>query len=198
MENCCQTNGQPRRSYLLGLLFGLAPHAFCLAFLIFSLIGAASAAAAMKKFLLLPYFFFLLIAVSLLFATLAAWLYLKKNNCLCRQGLKNHRRYLLILYSTIIAVNLLLVYVVFPLSANRLAKKPAAAAGQLAMAAAEVQIPCSGHAPLIIAEVEKLPGVQAVEFQLPNTFKISYNAAATSPEKIASLEIFKTFKLKFN
>lgn len=58
-----------------------------------------------------------------------------------------------------------------------------------------VEIPCSGHAPLIIDELNKDSGVIFVRFKMPNTFEIRYDPKETSPEKIASLEIFKTYKI---
>ncbi len=57
-----------------------------------------------------------------------------------------------------------------------------------------VQIPCSGHTPLIIDELKKEAGVDSVEFRIPNIFEIKYNADRTSPKKIVSLDIFKTYK----
>jgi hypothetical protein len=57
----------------------------------------------------------------------------------------------------------------------------------------EVQIPCSGHAPLIIDELKENGGVDIVKFRLPNIFEIKYDLGKTSPERITSLEIFKTY-----
>ena len=61
-----------------------------------------------------------------------------------------------------------------------------------------VQIPCSGHAPLIIDELKKEAGVGSVEFRLPNNFEIQYNPDEISREEIVSLGIFKTFKAEIN
>jgi len=196
MANCCQPKQQPRRSFFLGLLYGLIPHTFCLAFIVLSIIGATSATMIVKKFLLIPYFFPLLIVVSLLFATATAWFYLKRNNYCSRLGIKNRWRYLTTLYTTTIMINLLIIYVVFPAAANLQTKSINNAKGRTI--SINVQLPCSGHAPLVIDEVEKITGVEAIKFEQPQTFKITYDPKTTSPEKIAALEIFKTFKLKFN
>ena len=72
--------------------------------------------------------------------------------------------------------------------------KQASAAETGASLTMEVQIPCSGHAPLIIGELKKLDGIGNVKFRTPNFFDINYNPQKTTPEKIASLEIFKEFK----
>jgi len=198
MENCCQTNHNRRKGFGSGLLSGLVPHIFCLAFLVLSLVGAAGGAAIAKKFLLIPYFFLFLIIISLLLATLSAFFYLKKNNCCHVAGIRSKRQYLLTLYATTIIVNILVAYVIIPGSTYRQTKPIENNGQQLAIASINVQLPCPGHAPLIIDEVEKISGVAAVTFKLPETFKISYDPAKTSPEKLAAAEIFKTFKIKFN
>lgn len=60
----------------------------------------------------------------------------------------------------------------------------------------KVNIPCSGHAPLIIDELKKEKGVEIVRFKMPNIFTIGYNLGKTNPQKISSLEIFKTFMIE--
>ena len=61
-----------------------------------------------------------------------------------------------------------------------------------------VQIPCSGHAPLIVDELKKEDGIGFIKFKMPNNFQIAYNPGQISPEKIISLDIFKTFKAEMN
>ncbi len=192
---CCQTskNNSPR-GILSGVFFGLIPHAFCIAFILFSVLGAVGATAVVKKFLLFPYFFHFLILVSLLLATLSSAVYLKKNYCLCVAGVKNKWRYVTTLYSATILVNLLMFFVVFPALANISPKNATDTTANLADLSLSVQIPCSGHAPLIIDELKKENGVSSIAFQLPNIFKIQYDSQKTSPEKITALEIFKTYK----
>lgn len=185
MENSCCTKG---------FLYGLIPHAFCIAFILFSVIGAVSLTAIFKKILLIPYFFQILVAFSILMATISAVIYLKKAKCLCYSGIKNKWRYLVILYGTTIFINLLMFLFVFPALAN--INSPGIISGQTASLSVIVQIPCSGHAPLIIDELKKNPGVQKVIFKLPNRFDINYDPIQTSPDRIALIDIFKTYKLK--
>jgi uncharacterized membrane protein YeaQ/YmgE (transglycosylase-associated protein family) len=156
-KNCCAvTKDKKNRGVLAGILYGLIPHTFCIAFIIFSIIGSVVATTFLKKFLLIPYFFQLLIIVSLLLATISSAIYLKRAGCLCVAGIKKEKKYLATLYSSTLLINLLMFLVVFPVLANtnstntlNVAKYPAS----LSMA---VQIPCSGHAPLIIDELKKI------------------------------------------
>ncbi|MFA5109562.1 MAG: hypothetical protein WC458_03390 [Patescibacteria group bacterium] len=198
MENCCRTNSNHKKGFGRGLFYGLIPHVFCIAFLVLSLIGAAGGAALAKKFLLIPYFFLFLMIISLLLATLTAFFYLKKNSCCDVQGIRSRRKYLFTLYAATIVTNILVAYVIIPAFTVRPTKAVENSGKQLARTAINVQLPCPGHAPLIIDEVRKSGGVETVTFQLPDAFQISYDPQITSPEKLAALEIFKTFKIKFN
>jgi len=191
---CCQSQDTKKRGLVKGLLYGLIPHIFCIGFIVFSVIGATAATAIFKKVLLVPYFFPFLVFISFVFATLSAVIYLKRNQCFCASGIKNKWKYIVILYATTIFINLLLFFVVFPAVANLNARKITNHEIQLADLSMNVQIPCSGHASLIISEIEKDDGVGAVQFKMPNIFDIKYDPLKTTPEKISSLEIFKTYK----
>ena len=125
-------------------------------------------------------------------ATLSAFLYLKKNDCLCKQGIKSKWKYLAILYGITIFTNLFMFYGVFPTLANFNSSE--INVGQLASLSLAVQIPCSGHAPLIIDELKKDNGIKNVNFKIPNLFNIEYDPNKTSLEKITAIEIFKTYK----
>ena len=57
----------------------------------------------------------------------------------------------------------------------------------------KVNIPCSGHASLIIYEVEKLDGVNDVKFKGSGVFDVYYDPAKTSEQKILLLDIFKEY-----
>lgn len=188
-NNCCPTNN--KKGVISGLLYGLLPHSFCIGFILFSVIGAASAAAIFRQFLLFPYFFQFLVIFSFLMATLSAVIYLKKMKCFCKEGIKSKWKYLTILYSATILTNLLMFFVIFPAIANSNSKNVENSTASLFLS---VQIPCSGHAPLITDELKKDPGVGSIKFKLPNVFEISYNPEKTSPAKILSLDIFQTFK----
>jgi hypothetical protein len=152
-----------------------------------------------KKFLLIPHFFLFLTIISFLFATLSAIFYLKKCRCLSAGGVKRRWKYLATMYTATIAINLLVAYVILPTSANLAAKNNNQTnAPELLTTNIDVQLPCPGHSPLITSELEKLNGVETVAFKLPRTFQVTYDPRKTSPQEIAALEIFQTFKLKFN
>ncbi|MFH1253446.1 MAG: hypothetical protein V1664_03910 [Candidatus Uhrbacteria bacterium] len=199
MENpttCCSSNRHQKTGVISGLLAGLIPHSFCLLFITLSVIGATGATALTKKVLLVPFIFPLLIGLSLLFATLSAVVYLKKTNQLCLAGIKNKWRYLSILFTVTIATNALLIFFIFPATINGLFKTTTVSASeQSTNLSIAISIPCSGHAALIIDELKKDPGIETVNFQLPNIFNISYEPTKTSPEQIQNLEIFQTFKI---
>jgi hypothetical protein len=194
-KSCCTVAPDKKdRGILTGIIYGLIPHIFCIAFILFSIIGSIVATAFLKKLLLIPYFFQLLVIVSLLLATISSTIYLKKNGCLCASGIRKKWKYLTTLYALTILINLLMFLVVFPLLANTNsanAINPEKYPTSLSMA---VQIPCSGHAPLIIDELQKNNGIGSVKFRMPNLFDVQYDPSLISPEKIISSEIFKTYK----
>jgi uncharacterized membrane protein YeaQ/YmgE (transglycosylase-associated protein family) len=202
--DCCNKKNikeeNNKKGILRGVLYGLAPHTFCIAFIVFSIIGATTATTLLKPLLLNRYFFYILIVISFLFATISAIIYLKRNESLSLKGIKNKWKYLSILYGTTILVNLLFFMVIFPVVAN-LNLSPASATTNdqsipLESLTLEVDIPCSGHAPLITGELKKISGVKEVKFRFPNLFDIKYNLSETQEDKITSLEVFKTYKAK--
>ena len=193
-KTCCvDTKENSKRGLLSGILYGLIPHSFCLAFILFSVIGATVATAFLKKFLLIPYLFPILVTLSLILATISSLIYLKRTNCLCTQGLKDKWKYITILYSSTILVNLLVFFVLIPAVVNITPQKASAQNNQLAELSLNVKIPCSGHASLIIDEIKKDSAVQSVKYSLPDNFQIKYNPVKTSREKITGIEIFKTY-----
>lgn len=205
-DSCCAVKKDSQsRGILSGIMLGVLPHSFCLAFALFSMIGAVTASAFLKTFLLIPNFFLFLVIVSLVLASVSAAIYLKRSGCLCASGIKSKWRYLAVVYAGTILVNLLMFFVVLPAVANVDFRKPPRELagiqdqkGPLAELKLSVQIPCSGHASLIIDEIKKNCDVQSVKFSLPDTFDIKYDPKKTTPEQIASLEIFKTYKAIIN
>jgi len=200
-KSCCEKGDRERKEkgFLAGLLYGLLPHSFCIAFIIFSIIGATTASVFFKKFLLNPYFFYILVGLSFIFATISAIIYLKRNYILSFQGIKRKWKYLSILYGTTISVNLILFMVIFPFAANIDLKSIFSTSlaepfNLLSFLTLEVNIPCSGHAPLISGELKKINGIKDVKFRFPNLFEIKYNPKETSVERIISLEVFNTYK----
>lgn len=193
MENknlpaCCQPKDKSLRN---GILFGLLPHAGCIAFVAFSLLGLTVAASVFKPLLAKSYLFYIMIALSFVFATLSAGLYLRKQGGL--KTAKHHKKYLSILYGTTIAVSLLLYFVIFPLVAGS-AASTGNAIGPETMTI-QVQIPCSGHAPLITSEL-KNAGVNSVQYIPSNKFKLTYDSTKITKEQILDLAIFKEYPAK--
>lgn len=192
-KSCCQKSLPAGRQ---GILYGILPHSFCIAFIVFSVIGATAATTIFKSLLLLPYFFQILIGISFLFATISAAIYLKRLNMLNIQGIKGKWRYLSILFGTTIAVNLFFFLVVFPLLSNIKTVKNINAGESLNRITLSAKIPCSGHAPLVVDELGKEKGISGVKFEFPANFTITYDPKKTTPEEILSAEIFKTFKAR--
>jgi hypothetical protein len=194
-ESCCKaSNNAGKKGFLQGIIYGILPHTFCIAFVIFSVFGVTAIGVIFKNILLIPYFFQFLVVTSFVFATISVIFYLKTKGCLCFSGIKNKWRYITILYSVTILVNLSMFFLVFPALANINYNKPTVGQGQLEDLVLVVQIPCSGHALLIIDELKKIDGVNDVKFKIPNVFEIKYDPAKTSSQKIILLEIFKTYK----
>lgn len=203
-EKSCCAAPKNKKGILSGILFGILPHFFCIFFALFSIIGAVTITGFLKKFLLIPHFFTFLIIISLILATVSSVIYLRRNSCLCPFGIKNKWKYLTTVYSVTILINLLMFYIVIPTLANANFQKASAVQKELSQnnnlseLSLDVQIPCSGHAPLIIDEIKKNCDVQSVTFSTPNTFDIKYDPQKTTPEKIAALDIFKTYKATLN
>lgn len=198
---CCEkTATKERRSGGIwsGILFGILPHSFCVAFALFSIIGAVAFTAFFKKFLLIPYFVHFLVLISLLLVTISAVIYLKKCNCLCVAGIKNKWKYISTIYSITVLINLLMFFAIIPALANVGSKESKNLENNLSSLSINVEIPCSGHATLIMDELKKDNGVDWVKFDMPNAFEIKYDSEKTSPKEIISLEIFKTYPVTIN
>jgi len=206
MENCCEKKETTKKEkgFLKGILYGILPHAFCIAFIIFTILSTTIITSFLKPILLNPYFFYILIGLSFSLATISAVLYLKRNGNLSAAGARRNWKYLSILYGTTISVNLILFMVIFPLAANFKSNSLSSAPvvnqinekSQTENITLEVQIPCSGHASLIIDELYKIQGVESVKFRLPNLFDVIYDSTNTSENEMLSLEVFNTYKAK--
>ncbi len=197
-DTCCKNDVRENRGFLSGLFYGIIPHSFCIGFVVFSAIGAISAATVLKNVMTIPYFVHLLVLISFLMATISAIFYLKKNCCLNRGGIKKKWRYLVILYSVTVFTNIFMFSFVLPALANINQKNYDFLEQNLSSLSLKVDIPCTGHAPIITDELKKDGGVKSVIFQAPNIFKIKYSQKETSPQKISSMEIFQTYQLEKN
>ncbi len=191
----CDDNDNEKKSFLQGAVYGLIPHTGCIAFVVASILGVTVAIDFFKPFLMNPYFFHVLVAISLAFATLSSVLYLRKNGFLSLTGAKRKWKYLSIMYTSTVGVNLLFFLVLFPLLANVSASPiQALTTGESSTLLLEVDIPCPGHAPLISEELKSLNGITRIQFTSPNIFDVNYDPAKVTKEEILSLEVFKVYK----
>lgn len=193
-DSCCAVPVKRDKGILKGVLYSLLPHTFCIAFIVVSVIGSVFATALFKQFLVIPYFFTFLVIISFVLATFSAFIYLKRADCLCVSGIKRKWKYLATLYSTMILINLAMFTLVFPALANMNSIDVSNNGEYGAGLSIAVQIPCSGHASLIVDELKKDNGIGQVIFKMPNIFDIKYNLTKTSSENILSMEIFKTYR----
>lgn len=212
---------EKKQGFWMGLVYGLVPHIGCIAFIVFTVLGVTAATNFFKPFLMNRYFFHILVGLSIVFATISAFFYFKKQGFITfsksdgaleidflSSGIKRKWKYLLTLYGTTVGINLLLFMVIFPVVANLNPNVPLTAAISAALGRGEeltlsesdslvtlqVDIPCPGHAPLIIGELKTIDGVEAVKFKFPNSFDVVYNPEKTSKGQILSLEVFKTYE----
>ena len=190
------------KGFISGLCCGLVPHLGCVLFIIFTVFGVTAASTFLKPLMLNRFLFHSLMAISLLFATVGAAIYLKKNGLLSPRGIAKKRGYLLILYGSVISINLLMFLVVFPYAANweidslTTGALTAETRNTLAKLTLEVDIPCSGHAPLIIDELKKLRGIYEIKYRFLNFFDVRYDSSEISEKTILSLDIFRHFSAK--
>jgi copper chaperone len=203
-------------SLIHGIIYGLAPHFCCIGFILASIVGATTFTQLFKPLLLNPYFFYILIAISFLFATISVIVYFKRLGFISirknegglelnieAEGIKRKWNYLSTLYGTTIGINLLFFLVIFPIITNinsgvALANVYANGnSNNIQTLRLQVDIPCSGHAPLISSELKSISGVINVKFNFPNIFDVYYDASKTSKEQILSLDVFKTYKASF-
>lgn len=186
--DCCKLN--KRKGILQGIIYGTIPHAGCIAFIVFSLLGVTVLASLFRPLLAKAYFFYIMISLSLIFATFSALLYLRKNGGIRKAG--EHKGYLGILYGSTIIVSLILYMVVFPLIANVSATGDVVSEN-LDYINIKVKIPCPGHAPLIISELEKLDGVESIKFSFPNKFNVGFDSNFVSKDQILQIDVFKEY-----
>ncbi|PIU21348.1 MAG: hypothetical protein COT15_02855 [Candidatus Diapherotrites archaeon CG08_land_8_20_14_0_20_34_12] len=203
-----------------GLVYGLLPHIGCIAFIAASILGITFATELFKPLLLNPLFFPLMVGLSLCFATLSSIFYLNNNGLLSWNGIKRKKGYLVLMYGSTIAVSLIMMFIVFPITANiepinanitpitanlNNTNKSNVATGAITLNETKtsietirlmVNIPCSGHASLISGEIKKIAGVNSVKYSIPNYFDVSFDPIKTSKEAILDLEVFKSYPAK--
>jgi len=209
-QQCCRpATASKGQGLLWGLFYGLVPHTFCILFIVFSIVGATVATSFVRQMLFIPYLFQLIVALALVFATVSAVLYLHRNGLLSWAGVRRKWRYLGVMYGTTLAINVLLFWFVFPAVANLGLPSVSAAPASISMPAQKgpsqvdpanlseitlrVEIPCSGHAPLIIGEIRNVPGVQSTKYESPDLFRVNYDKTATSVGRILAQDVFRSF-----
>lgn len=193
--DCCKPKEKKDKGWLSGIIYGLVPHAGCIAFIAFTILGMTTATAFLKPLMLNRYFFHFLIILSIVFATLAAIVYLKKADMLSIKGIKKKKKYLSILYGTTIGINLVLFMIIFPITANLTSATGNIVLESDSMITLKVDIPCPGHAPLISGELEKVKGVKGIKFRFPNYFDVAYENSQTIND-IKNLEVFDSYPIK--
>lgn len=192
-KTCCK----PRKEYkgnnpFAGLAYGILPHVGCIAFVVASILGVTILMQFFRPFLMNRYIFHYLILISIGFATLSSFLYLRKNQCLCWAGIKGKKSYLSIMYGSTIGVNLVLFFLVFPFMAN-IGGASAAELESYDRFSISVNIPCPGHAPLISNELKTIHGVKGITYSFPNNFEVYYDPSIVSIEEIVSIEVFQQY-----
>jgi len=200
IPDCCKPKKQnsDNKGIKSGIIYGLVPHIGCIAFIVFTVLGVTAATTMLKPLMVSRYFFYVLIAAALALTTISAAIYLRRTGCLSIDGIKQRWKYLSIMYGTTIVVNLAMFMIIFPIAAN-MATGTATQNLQtfngpsLNTVTLQVDIPCPGHAPLIIGELKTVQGVQEVKFRFPNKFNVTYDPSKTSKEEMLSLEIFKDY-----
>ncbi|MFH1307982.1 MAG: hypothetical protein ABIH72_03960 [archaeon] len=190
---CCDKPEKKGKGIMGGIAYGLIPHIGCIMFIIGSVLGVTILMQFFKPLLMNRYFFYILVLISLVFATFSSYLYLRKNDSLTKEGIKKKKGYLLGMYGSTIAVNLILFMLVFPYISNIGGVVSASDSISLSKIELSVDIPCPGHAPLISNELKTIKGVQGSEFSFPNDFIVYYDSTITSKEEILSLEVFDEY-----
>ncbi len=206
--NCCNEKVKNRKGFLNGILFGLTAHSFCILFIILTALSASTLTAIVRPLFMSRYFFHALVLMAIVFATLSAVIYLKKNSLLSFAGIKEKRSYLLILYSTTITINLLFFIIIFPIAANvsggSSLKKAVSSSfiksaqlplnGEEGFLILQTDIPCSGHAYLVFSDLNDFPGVNDINFRFPNIFEITYDKEITTTDNIMSVDVFQEYE----
>jgi hypothetical protein len=196
-KNSCCENKKEDSGLKEGIIYAIAPHTFCILFIVFSLFGSIIGMSFIKGFLINKNSFYIIFIASIFFAILSAFLYLKRCGLLSLSGIRRKWKYLSILFGTIIIVNSLFFFYIFPALANVNAPRVSIEeAKQLSYLELNVSLPCSGHAPLVIDELKKINGIRSVEYVEPSTFKIYYDSSLVSEQTITLDKIFTEFKAK--
>jgi hypothetical protein len=194
--------GSKKKGFLMGILYGLLPHAGCFLVISLPLLGLTTVSAFLIPLLVNSYFLYILIFFSVICTTISALLYLRRRNALSIKGAKENFRYIAILYGTVLIVNLLVFKLAFPFFANIYAfsSQENNVLGERVELTEnlklEVNLPCSGHAFLVTGQLRNLEGVSNVVYVYPDIFEVVYLFEEISPSEIMEIEIFSEFEAK--
>jgi len=177
-----------RKGITAGIIAGVVPHIGCIAFAVFTLLGVTFMSSLFKKFLLLKWSFPLMILLSFFLAGISSFFYLRKNCC------ANKPRYIIMVFSSVLLINFLFYFIIFPLTAN-ISAKSTENIEETKLISLQVKIPCPGHAPLIIDELKKISEVVSVTYRAPNYFDVECDRGLDE-QKLLDLDIFKEFPCK--
>lgn len=191
LPKCCKPKSKGIRT---GLISGIIPHAGCIAIILFALLGVTVANSFFIKFLSNKYYIYVAFAVSLGIAAFAAFFYTRKFS---DKRIKSHWRYISFLYTSVIAINLLMIYVIFPYAADLSSSGNVASnLENTKILKLSFEIPCSGHAPLVISGLQKVNGIASVKYISGKSFEVLYNPGEISKEQILEQDICKEFNAK--
>lgn len=185
LPDCCKRKSGIKE----GLLAGIIPHSGCIAIIIFALLGVTAANSFFKKYLFTQYYLYIIFGFSLTIAVISAFFYVRRFQ---DRNIKSHWKYLTILFSSVIAINIMMIYFIFPYAANISGN----AGAEDSILKLSFEIPCSGHAPLVISELENTTGITDVRYISEKNFEVYYNPQLTTKEKILAQDICKEFNAK--
>lgn len=80
-----------KNTLMQGLIYGFIPHIGCIGFVIGSILGVTVLMNLFRPFLMNRYFFHALILMSMVFVTISATIYLKRNELLTWNGIKKKK-----------------------------------------------------------------------------------------------------------
>ena len=93
LPDCCKPKKEHKeKNPLMGIVYGIVPHVGCILFILAAVLGATVLMQFFRPLLMNRYIFHYLILISIGFATLSSFLYLRKNKFLSWKGIKKKRR----------------------------------------------------------------------------------------------------------
>lgn len=185
----------------MGVIYGIIPHSFCIAFAALSIFGATTATSLIRPIVENQYFDLIMVVVAIIFATLSAVFHLASHKSLSFAGIKKSWRYLSILYITTIAINLILFFAILPAITKYSLKRGGNIITEENLYASydkltlEVAIPCSSHAFLVVDDLKKLKGVKDVRLN-DIYFDVYFDKKEVSIEQILGIDLFKEYSAK--